>query len=207
MVPRVTGAVAAQVVAAMALGCGGEAPPAASGCRPPPAAAGAWSVAAFGGPTLHWDDAGCVAVTYDPAFAPHLDALRAAIADWNGLACGAMCYAPPTPSAQRPARESRSDRRVHLRPTMSLSPLESSIYADRGTGQILGADLAVPTTKVAADIRGAFARALGQALGMRASAAAEPSVLASELRWRTSAPTAGDRARVCAVYAPPWCAE
>jgi len=194
---------------AWAAGCGGEtaAPPAGT-CRPPPAAAGAWSVSVAGGPTLHWDTApGCVPVTYDPALAPHVAALQSSIAAWNALACGGICYAAPTASGERPSRESRTDRRVHLRPTATPDPAESSIYVDTPTGRILAADLAVPAVKVAADVRGAFARALGQALGMRAGATTVPSVLAVEMRLRTSAPTAADRARMCAVYDPPWCAE
>ncbi len=194
---------------AWAAGCGGEAtPPPANTCRPPPAAAGAWSVSAAGGPTLHWSTSqGCVPVTYDPALAPHLAALQSSVAAWNALACGGMCFAAPTASSARPARESRTDRRVHLRPTATPDPAESSIYVDTPTGRILAADLAVPAVKVAADVRGAFARALGQAMGMRAGATTAPSVLAVDTRLRTSAPTAADRARACAVYDPPWCAE
>jgi len=161
-----------------------------------------------GGPTLHWSTApGCVAVTYDPALAPHLGALQVSVSAWNALACGAMCYGAPTASSDRPRRDARTDRRVHLRPTATPDPTQSSIYVDTPTGRILAADLAVPTVKVTSDVRGAFARALGQAMGMRAGVTTAPSVLAVDTRLRASAPTAGDRARMCAVYDPPWCAE
>jgi hypothetical protein len=146
-------------------------------------------------------------VTYDPALAPHLAALRSAIAAWNALACGAMCYAAPVASQVRPRRDDRSDRRVHLRQTATVDPNESSIYVDTPTGRILAVDIAIPTEKVAVDVRGAFARALGQALGMRASRTTAPSVLSIAPALRTSEPTAADRVRVCAVYAPPWCSE
>jgi len=193
-----------------ASGCGDPAPAPADGavCASPPAEAGAWSVATPGGPTLHWSMAqGCVAVTYDPALAPHLAALQSSIDAWNALACGRMCYATPTASSTRPERANRNDRRLHLRATATIDPSASSIYVDTPTGRILSADLAVPTVKVSADVRGAFARALGQGMGMRAGATTAPSVLAVDMRLRTSAPTGGDRTRMCAVYAAPWCAD
>lgn len=200
----------ASLLLGAAAGCGGSTTPPADGaaCPSPPAAAGAWSVSTAGGPTLHWSLAeGCVAVTYDPALAPHLGPLQAAVTSWNGLACGRLCYAAPTMSGARPDRASRTDRRVHLRPTAALDPAESSIYVDTPTGRILAADIAVPTVKVMADVRGAFARALGQAFGMRAAATTMQSVLAVDPRVRTNVPTAADRARVCAVYEAPWCAD
>jgi hypothetical protein len=209
MAPWTRSSAAVLLVWAMS-GCGDPpaAPPDGAVCASPPAAAGAWSVATPGGPTLHWSLAqGCVAVTYDPALAPHLAALQLSVNAWNALACGRMCYAAPTPSSTRPDRANRNDRRLHLRPTATVDPAASSIYVDTPTGRILSADLAVPSVKVNEDVRGAFARALGQGLGMRAGATTVPSVLAVSMMLRTSAPTDGDRVRVCAVYAPPWCAD
>jgi hypothetical protein len=133
--------------------------------------------------------------------------LETAIAAYNAFACGTFCYRTPTMSAVPPTSMQREDRRVHLRPAMTTSTSESAVHVDTPTGRILNADMAIPSAKIGASVRGAFSRALALALGMRASVTVSVSVLSVEAAQRVDLPTASDRERICSVYEPAWCSD
>ena len=168
----------------------------------PEDAPGAFEVASSGA-TLYWRvprDV-CIPTTHDPRLSTaHVESIRGAIEDWNGLHCG-ICLAPPSPSSRLPDG-SRCDLRVHFVGALNGPGLDGgSVLYRESSGELVGA-IAAYGLPVAPPAPSEIHHAIGHALAL--DHREERSVMNASNP--ANAPTAADQMSLCAMYGDsPYC--
>lgn len=163
------------------------------------------------GATLHWKDpATCIALSAAPSLAGMAERIIAAAAQWDGLACSALCFDPLSTADAGPTAS--TDRRLHFAPEDAVhvvppgSRALTSVRVRPLDGEITGATVYLTDAVVEEATLSELLRQIGRALGYEQAPDALDSVLGGNHVGETL--TVNDEAALCALYGdPPFCLE
>lgn len=155
---------------------------------------------------LHWapGDA-CIPVTYEPELEPYRGEIERGLEAWSKLDCSRLCFKEPVQERRDPSQLVLGA--IHLTSkTGEGIPIVTELTFEQDSLEILGAvlDLDVEAlTDLSPDQRsGAWAGAVGRAVGLDHAEEGVRSVLARLDRDLTPEPSPADEAAFCGVYGP-----
>lgn len=95
------------------------------------------------GSRLHWVVGRCAPVTLENALADHLELVRGAVAELNGVSCSSLCFEEPSLSDE-PLDASARERRVHfvLEPDLEY-PAQANSFWERSSGIVYQGEIAI----------------------------------------------------------------
>ena len=158
-----------------------------------------------GGKALHWapGDA-CIPVTYEPELEPERANLERALEAWSKLDCSRLCFEAPAALARDPEQEVVGAIHFVEGVPDPRIPIYATITYHQDSFMILGSVIRLDPELLAAipadQVPGAWAGAVGHALGLDAIEDDVRSVRAHVGRHLAPEPTERDQADFCAIY-------